>query len=301
MNALELQHANGPFKQLVSSISTFYSQEAVGQLHKIVGSADVLGNPVKLFSTVSSGVSDMFYEPLLGFQITRPQDFGINVVKGTGSLFKKTVFGLSDTLAKFTGSVGKGLSVATMDEKFQVNRLRRNRPRHAISGVTDGATNFARSITSGVSGIFTKPIEGAKSEGVGGFFKGLGKGVVGVVAKPIVGVFDLASSVTEGIKNTTTVFDKELERVRLPRHIAADKIIRPYNLHEASGLEYLQKLAKGKYRVEKYIAHLELNPTVEPGIQNAILLLTNTKLFYFFKRNLDIEWIISAEGIHDDI
>jgi vacuolar protein sorting-associated protein 13A/C len=33
---------------------------------------------------------------------------------------------------------------------------------------------------------------------VGGFFKGLGKGVVGIVTKPVVGIFDLASSVTEG-------------------------------------------------------------------------------------------------------
>lgn len=250
---------------------------------------------MKLFSTVSSGVSDMFYEPLLGFEITRPQDFGINVVKGTGSLFKKTLFGVSDTLAKFTGSLGKGLSVATMDEKFQVNRLRRNRPRHAISGVADGATNLAKSITSGVSGIFTKPIEGAKAEGLGGFFKGLGKGVVGVVAKPVVGVFDLASSVTEGIKNTTTVFDKELERVRLPRHISADKIIRPYNLHEANGLEYLQRIAKGKYRTEKYIAHLELDSSSEPS-QNSIILLTNTRLFLFYTRNLEIEWIATADG-----
>ena len=119
LNALELQHANGHFEQLANLIIRFYSQEAVGQLHKVVGSADVLGNPVKLFSTVSSGVSDLFYEPLQGFEITRPQDFGIGVMKGASSLVKKTVFGLSDTVARFTGSVSKGLSVITMDEKVR--------------------------------------------------------------------------------------------------------------------------------------------------------------------------------------
>lgn len=80
-------------------------------------------------------------------------------------------------------------------------------------------------------------MEGAEKNGVSGFFKGLGKGLVGVIAKPIIGVFDLASNVTEGInirfsflikgiKNTTTVFEDELDRQRLPRHIAKDGILR---------------------------------------------------------------------------
>jgi hypothetical protein len=44
----------------------------------------------------------------------------------------------------------------------------------------------------------------------------------------MVGVVDLATNVSEGIRNTTTVFDDtvELERTRLPRHIHRDKILR---------------------------------------------------------------------------
>lgn len=76
--------------------------------------------------------------------------------------------------------------------------MSRNRPKHAISGVTKGAVSLAKSVVSGVEGIVTKPMEGARDEGVGGFFKGVGKGIVGVVTKPVVGIFDLASNVTEG-------------------------------------------------------------------------------------------------------
>jgi vacuolar protein sorting-associated protein 13A/C len=46
---------------------------------------------------------------------------------------------------------------------------------------------------SGVTGVFTKPIEGAKSGGVGGFFVGATKGFAGLVAKPVSGVVDLVS------------------------------------------------------------------------------------------------------------
>ena len=39
-----------------------------------------------------------------------------------------------------------------------------------------------------------------------------------VVTKPVIGVFDLAANVTEGIRNTTTVFDNPArDRVRLVR------------------------------------------------------------------------------------
>ena len=45
----------------------------------------------------------------------------------------------------------------------------------------------------GVTGVFTKPIDGAREEGVEGFFKGMGKGVVGLVTRPASGVIDFAS------------------------------------------------------------------------------------------------------------
>lgn len=45
----------------------------------------------------------------------------------------------------------------------------------------------------GVTGVVTKPISGAREEGVEGFFKGFGKGVVGLVTRPTAGVVDFAS------------------------------------------------------------------------------------------------------------
>lgn len=55
-------------------------------------------------------------------------------------------------------------------------------------------------VFDGVTGVFTKPISGAKEQGIGGFFKGLGKGAVGLVARPTAGVMDFASSSFESVK-----------------------------------------------------------------------------------------------------
>lgn len=69
---------------------------------------------------------------------------------------KKSVFGFSDSMSRFTGSIGKGLSAATMDKKYQDRRrinLTRNKPRHAMYGVTQGVTYLGTSVASGVAGL----------------------------------------------------------------------------------------------------------------------------------------------------
>ncbi|KAJ3332602.1 hypothetical protein HDU76_013706 [Blyttiomyces sp. JEL0837] len=294
LNALEIYHPIVTFSQLVDLMMKFYSQEIVGQLHKVIGSADVLGNPVGLFNNVGSGVRDFFYEPIQGFEITRPQDFGIGLAKGTTSLFKKTVYGVTDTLSKFTGSVSKGLSVITLDEEFQEKRRLssvRNRPRHAVYGVTAGATSLVTSVASGLQGVLSKPVEGYEKDGVGGFFKGLGKGLVGVVSKPLIGVFDLATNVTEGIKNTTTVFDKEIEKIRLPRFVSKDGILTPYDAREALGLKWLKGLDNGKYFHEEYFAHLELR------VEDLVVIVTYSRVIMAKIRSGRVDWDIPYDDL----
>ena len=51
---------------------------------------------------------------------------------------------------------------------------------------------FGNGISDGVSGLFLKPIEYAKSDGAMGFVKGLGIGIGGFLAKPVAGVFDMS-------------------------------------------------------------------------------------------------------------
>ncbi|OAJ41917.1 hypothetical protein BDEG_25446 [Batrachochytrium dendrobatidis JEL423] len=293
LNALELEHPIVSAPQLIDLITRFYSQEILGQVHKVIGAADFLGNPVGLFNNVASGVSDMFYEPLHGFEITRPQDFGIGVARGASSLVIKTVFGVTDTLSKFTGSIGKGLSVITMDEKFQEKRrlANRNRPRHVVYGMTSGAASLIRSVTSGVTGVVSQPLKGAHEAGIEGFFKGLGKGLVGVVAKPMIGVMDLATSVSEGIKNTTTVFDTELDRQRLPRFVGKEKILQPYDHREALGQSWLKSIENGRYFRELYIAHLEIR------IDDLVAIVTESRVLMARIKRLKIEWDMPFEEL----
>lgn len=296
LNALLLENARVSIPVLTQNISNHYSQEVLYQVHKIIGSADFLGNPVGLFNSISSGITDVFYEPYQGLIMSdKPEDLGLGIAKGAASFVKKSVYGFSDSFSKVTGSFGKGLAAATLDKQFQDRRRitrARNRPKHALFGVTAGANSFFTSVASGLGGVARKPLEGAEQEGAVGFFKGVGKGFIGLATKPAVGVFDLASNVSEGIRNTTTVFDgSELDRVRLTRFVPSDGIVRPYNQREALGQSWLKQVDNGKYFNENYIAHLELPR------EDMVVMVTFSRILLIRSRRLTTEWDIPLKDV----
>jgi vacuolar protein sorting-associated protein 13A/C len=295
-NALMLENARVSTATLINNIKTHYVQESLRQVHVVIGSADFLGNPVGLFNNLSSGVQDIFYEPYMGLVMTdRPQDLGLGIAKGAGSFVKKSVFGFSDSVAKFTGSMSKGLAAASMDKEFQDRRRMarsRNRPKHALYGITSGGNAFAESLASGIGGLARLPMQGAEKEGAFGFAKGVAKGVIGLATKPAIGAFDLASNMAEGVRNTTTVFDQEgLDRVRLTRFIGTDGIVRPYSQREALGQFWLKTLDNGKYFNEDYIAHLELSG------RDLMVMLTYNYILLVKTKRLQSEWDVPLRDI----
>lgn len=295
-NALLLENARESVGTLINNIRSHYVQESLRQVHIVLGSADFLGNPVGLFNNISSGVADIFYEPYQGLVMSdRPQELGIGIAKGASSFVKKSVFGFSDSMAKFTGSMSKGLAAATLDKEFQDQRRisrSRNRPKHALYGITSGGNAFASSMASGIGGLARHPLEGAEKEGLPGFVKGVGKGFLGLATKPAIGAFDLASNMAEGVRNTTTVFDQEgLDRVRLTRFIGQDGIVRPYSQREALGQFWLKTLDNGKHFNDEYIAHLEL-----PG-KDMLVMLTYNGIMLVRTKKLTTEWDVPLRDI----
>eukprot|EP00250_Pteridium_aquilinum_P021886 c25256_g1_i1 orf=924-13886(-) len=151
------------------------------------------------------------------------------------------------------GHMSKGVAALSMDKKFIKSRQKQD-TKASVEGIGDGfregAEAFGKGLFRGVTGILTKPLEGARSSGMEGFVQGVGKGILGVAAQPVSGVLDLLSKTTEGANAVKTkiaaVITSEgvLLRRRLPRVIGADKILRPYDQFKAQG-QILLQLAEG--------------------------------------------------------
>lgn len=294
-NALLVDNVRTRVSNLVSMIRIHYEQEFVYQIHKIVGSADIIGNPVGLFNNISSGVMDLFYEPYLGYTLNdRPRELGVGLAKGGINFMKKSVFGLSDSLTKVTGSLSKGLVALTLDPQYQNqqrSRRIRNKPIHALSGIKYGVMSFCESITSGFTGLAEAPLQGAVTEGSVGFFKGLGIGLLGLPTKATIGVLDFASNVTEGIRNTTTVFDTHsVDRIRLPRVIFDDGVLRPYNVRDSVGQMILRTVKDSDYSGDHYLAHTNLS-------KNNVVVISLERILVASVSDMKQEWMLEYSSI----
>jgi vacuolar protein sorting-associated protein 13A/C len=111
-------------------------------------------------------------------------------------------------------------------------------------GIVKGFSSAGTSIWSGVSGVFTKPIEGAKDGGVGGFIKGVGKGGAGLVTKTVSGVVDIVAKTSEGLDNQTKSQIHMMiasRRIRNPRPLYEyNYILKEYNDLHANWYQCIQ-------------------------------------------------------------
>ncbi|XP_051484024.1 intermembrane lipid transfer protein VPS13C isoform X2 [Apus apus] len=261
--------------QLMKRVIRHYSEQFLKQMYVLVLGLDVLGNPFGLIRGLSEGVEAFFYEPFQG-AVQGPEEFAEGFVIGIRSLLGHTVGGAAGVVSRITGSVGKGLAAITMDKEFQQKRREEmsRQPKDFGDSLAKGGKGLLRGVVGGMTGIITKPVEGAKKEGAAGFFKGIGKGLVGVVARPTGGIVDMASSTFQGIQRVAESTE-EVSNLRPPRFIHEDGIIRPYDRVEAEGYDLFEKLHIRKLEKESYRYHCAL-----PRSRRANLIVTNRRVIY---------------------
>ncbi|KAL7618287.1 hypothetical protein Lser_V15G01600 [Lactuca serriola] len=153
------------------------------------------------------------------------------------------------------GHMSKGVAALSMDKKFIQSRQRQENKGVEDFGdvIREGGGALAKGLFRGVTGILTKPLEGAKASGVEGFVSGVGKGIIGAAAQPVSGVLDLLSKTTEGanamrMKIAAAITSEDLLlRRRLPRVISGDNLLKPYDEYRAQGQVILQLAESGSF------------------------------------------------------
>ncbi|XVE65214.1 hypothetical protein DITRI_Ditri07aG0162900 [Diplodiscus trichospermus] len=156
-------------------------------------------------------------------------------------LFSVDVLGMtSSTLA----SLSKGFAELSTDGQFLQLRSKQVSSRR-ITGVGDGIIQgteaLAQGVAFGVSGVVTKPVESARQNGLLGLAHGIGRACLGFIVQPVSGALDFFSLTVDGIgascsKCLEVLNNKNtFQRIRNPRAIHADGILREYSEKEATG------------------------------------------------------------------
>ena len=229
LNALLMKNVFSTQKQLMASISTFYTRQIALELYKILGTADLIGNPIGLATNLATGVWDFFYMP--GQAVAKnPMEIGEGLRKGTSSLLSNTMYGSFNTVSKVTGTFGKGMAALSMDDDYlakrkQSKRRARMQSEHLGHGMVAGVEGVGKGVVQGISGLITSPMMEVQQHGGSALLRGVGKGLVGAVVKPTVGIADFAEGLSTGMRNTSEVFEygekpvkpQHLQRFRPPR------------------------------------------------------------------------------------
>lgn len=106
-----------------------------------------------LFQRIATGVTDAFYEPLNGM-MRGPDEFAQGVLRGGKSLAENTLFGLSDSVGKVSGSLGKSLAELSMDKDY-LDRRASSAAHASHEAPRNLGQGFLRSVED-VSGGFLK-------------------------------------------------------------------------------------------------------------------------------------------------
>ena len=113
LKTLELQHAFLETSTLLVVMREHYQKECLRQLYRIVGSVEVLGNPVGLFRNLGTGFR-AFGSGVSGLRHGDQQSFK----DGTKTLMRHGTHGLSNTISKVSSSVSRGVASVALDADF---------------------------------------------------------------------------------------------------------------------------------------------------------------------------------------
>ena len=288
LSGKSIENFEGSWEQLLSNIYEIYRQSFLIQIMKIIGSLDILGNPVNLIDNFTTGFKDLVNKPIQGIKISAKEGV-VGLYKGVVSFTTHTIGGTLNTTSKITDGLSKGMLMLSQDDKYIQERETKKiceRPNNVLEGCAYGLNSLSNGVYEGVKGLITKPVEGIKENDLAGLGKGIVQGIGGFFFKPISGVFDFVSKTTEGIKMSFKSDNVNIKRLRSSRPFyRKNKIIKNINLIDIQNIEYLQKFIKNKkINIDFYNSISYLNR----HNNEIIIIFLNTGIFVIDK-NIDEE------------
>ena len=232
---------------MTSYLQKHYTTSILGQFYKIMGSLDLVGNPVRFLSSLGYGVNDLFYEPAMAI-IHSPTDIrkiGTGIFKGAQSLVSNTADGTMTTVTTLSRGLGETMLSFILDDTFIHNREVLQKESAEKGGARDSFVRPLKDIGNGlycgITGIVREPVVGAYRQGIRGVLIGTVGGLLGVAIKPTVGLMDSLAHFVGAIRtavgadgaNLTTFFGGS----KLSNTFGPDGRLLPFNKLRSFGHE----------------------------------------------------------------
>ncbi|XP_077970761.1 intermembrane lipid transfer protein VPS13D-like isoform X2 [Styela clava] len=270
MQPYERKHVFETTVFIVDEAKKHFTEQLRGQAARILGAVDFLGNPIGLLSDLKAGLGSM--------------------VQGKpGSLLKHVTHGLSNSAAKFTGSLSTFAGGITMDQNHEEKRRAiRSNPNNATDHFVAGLQSLGTGLVGGLTSIVTQTVRGASDEGAKGFFTGFGKGLVGTVTKPVTGVLDFASETASFVRDSSISSDMNVKKVRLPRTCHSFQgCLECFSDSRSESQQFLYSINGSNYD-EWIYSFIEIN---RRGKESMLFLVTNKRVYLMRNKEPDPDGI----------
>jgi hypothetical protein len=248
---------------LLATLGSFYGGYALVQIYKILGSSELVGNPMELISGVTRDVSNLLYIPTQDLMDTSSLDVATDIAENTLALVRNTSVGIIETLSKSVLTFSKTIKKLKTDHASPLYDsstyvrlgLGSGGPQNMMQGAAMGLNIFARELVGGVAGLVYEPVNGAIQRGVVGGVIGFVGAFVNAPVRIVTGVLDGSVVAAKGFTASVMPPPKSSHRIRLPAHIFHDDIIRIYSKREADGSSRLYNLKSGRTHRKEYVYH----------------------------------------------
>ncbi|KAL2613042.1 hypothetical protein R1flu_024734 [Riccia fluitans] len=297
LRQLKLAHPLASWDVIWGMITRHYTRQLLHEVYKVLGSADVFGNPVGFIRSVASGVWEFVSASAT---IQSPTELVRGLAHGTRSLVTNTVFAFSNAATRFSRAARKGVTVFAMDSEYDLAMQRRLH----MEGSQD--ISVVNEFLEGLTGLLQAPIRGAERHGLPGMLSGAALGAVGVVARPVASILEVAGMTAQSIRNSSRPAQWRASRSRLPRYVSEYTPLLVYSWERAVGQAVLLEVEGSQYKADQ--VYFTCMPLKDHG---KFVLLTETTIIRVSKRTSEDastsnptygrQWNLELEAAIDDV
>eukprot|EP00210_Caulerpa_lentillifera_P003740 g3573.t1 len=241
LKSCSLSHQLLDWKVFSEIIARHYTKSLIHEIYKVLGSADILGDPMGLLHHLGLGVWSLFANPAYTLSQSNadlPRRLLIGFQSGITSLVSNVVYGVSNAIAKISSAARNGLIVFGMQTPEIESDLE--------------YVDLLQVVLLSWVGVLKEPIEGLDSDGVPGFFHGVSKGGIGLISKPLNFLLEMFSNLAKEISQSLSLYT-QLSLIRVPRRVLPGQNVESYDPLTAIGGLIIQELEHGAYLSEKLI------------------------------------------------
>ena len=161
-NSFEIDNHTKTWNDMYNEVFNHFKIQVLHQAYVLIFGLDVLGNPFGLVSDFSKGLTDLFYDPLIGYLQNDENKMDFEMGTKIKATVNKTISSFAGSGSLITGSIGRVLATISFDKEYKRKRqykLSKSATATFQETLTLAGKNIVAGMIYGIIGIVKNPVQ----------------------------------------------------------------------------------------------------------------------------------------------